>query len=200
MRLFVRYSFAFVGGFLAMSAHIYLFFGRGDWLAPQRLSVTIGNALIFAHILAFMVIIVRDMFSKSRSLRIVIAVVGGTIFGSIAWFSYLFLRLYQAEPDILTIISGGFGLSVGFMITSFLNFQNHWLKILFATLITTIAIYIPIYLAHQTYIADSSAQALLYFQADNPNDIFLIGLPFALTIAFFGNLPLLFNSSPHAET
>lgn len=200
MRLFARYSFAFVGGFLAMSAHIYLFFGRGDWLAPQRLSVTIGNALIFAHIIAFMVIIARDILPNPRSLRIVIGLIGGTIFGSIAWYAHLFLYLYHRTPDTLTILSGGFGLSIGFLIASFLNFQNRYLKIFLTTLITTIAIYIPIYLSNQAYISDSSAQALLYFQADNPSDIFLIGLPFALTIAFFGNLPLLFNSSSRAET
>lgn len=200
MRLFARYSFAFVGGFLAMSAHIYLFFGRGDWLAPQRLSVTIGNALIFAHIIAFMVIIARDILPNSRSLRIVIGLIGGIIFGSIAWYVHLFLYLYHRTPDTLTILFGGIGLSIGFVLASFLNFRNRWLRTILAIFITTIAIYIPICFAHQVYLADSSAQALLYFQADNPNDIFLIGLPFAITIAFFGNLPLLFSSSPHAET
>lgn len=195
MRFVLRYIFAFVGGFLAMSAHIYLYFGAGDWLSPQRLSITIGNALIFAHLIALTPIIARDIFPDKRFLRIVIGLIGGTLLGAIAWYAHLFLYLYQKTPDLLTLVSGGFGLSIGFVIAGQLNFQNRWLKTLLAIIITAIAIYIPIYLAHRVYANDISAQALLYFRADSPGDVFLIGLPFAITIAFFGNA-LLFFASP----
>lgn len=189
-----------MGGFLAMSAHIYLLYGRGDWFAPQRLSATIGNALIFAHLLAFLVIIVRDNPLKTTWLRISIGLIAGTILGGIVWYSHLLLYLYQPEPDILTLLFGGLGLSLGFALAGSLKIKNRWLYTTIAILATVISIYTPIIVTHQAYTIDSSAQALLYLQADNPNHIFLIGLPFAITIAFFSQLPLLFNSSLHAET
>jgi len=191
VRLVLHYVSAFVGGFLAMSAHIYLYFGSGNWLAPQRLSVTIGNALIFAHLVALMVIVARDLFPEKRVSRIVIGLIGGTFFGALSWYAHLFLYLYQKTPDLLTLLAGGFGLSIGFLIAGQLNVQNRWLKTFLASVITAIAIYIPIYFAHQAHATDVSAQALLYFQADNPRDVFLIGLPFTISIAIFGNLPLL---------
>lgn len=200
MRIFLRYCFAFVGGFLAMSAHIYLLNGRGGWFLPQRLSATIGNALIFAHILAFIVIIVRDNPLKQPLVKFLLGLIIGTVLGAIAWFAHVFLYLYQMTPDLITLLLGGFGLSIGFVIAGILKISNRWLSFTVSALITIIAIYTPILLSHQAYIADSTAQALLYFQADNPNDIFLIGLPFAITIAVFSHLPLLFSSSPHAET
>ncbi|GAB5490275.1 MAG: hypothetical protein Phog2KO_04900 [Phototrophicaceae bacterium] len=199
MRIFLRYCFAFVGGFLAMSAHIYLLYGRGGWFLPQRLSATIGNALIFAHILAFIVIIVRDNPLKQPLVKFLLGLIIGTVLGAIAWFAHVFLYLYQMTPDLITLLLGGFGLSIGFVIAGILKISNRWLSFTVSALITIIAIYTPILLSHQAYIADSTAQALLYFQADNPNDIFLIGLPFAITISVFSHLPLLFSSSPHAE-
>lgn len=200
MRIFLRYCLAFVGGFLAMSAHIYLLYGRGDWFVPQRLSVTIGNALIFAHLLALLVVVVRDNPIKPLWLRFVAGLFAGTILGVIVWYSHLFLYLYQPSPDLLTLLFGGLGLTFGFLVSGSIKISNRWIHTILSMLITATAIYIPIVMTHQSYSFDSSAQALLYFQADNPNDIFLIGLPFAITIAFFSHLPLLSNSSPHVKT
>ena len=189
-----------MGGFLAMSAHIYLLYGRGDWFAPQRLSATIGNALIFAHLLAFLVTIVRDNPVKPIWLRIGLGLIAGIILGGFVWYSHLFLYLYQSSPDLSALLFGGLGLSLGFVVAGSLKIENRWFYTTIAILAIVISIYTPIIVTHQAYTIDSSAQALLYFQADNPNDIFLIALPFAITIAFFSQLPLLFSSSPHAET
>ena len=183
-----------------MSAHIYLLYGRGGWFLPQRLSATIGNALIFAHIIAFIVIIVRDNPLKQPIVKFLLGLIIGTVLGAIAWYAHVFLYLYQTNPDVITLFLGGFGLSIGFAMSGILKVRNHWLNFSISTLITIFSIYLPILLSYQAYIADSSAQALLYFQADNPNDIFLIGLPFSITIAVFSHLPLLFSSSPHAKT
>ena len=94
MRLIWRDSLAFLGGFLAMSAHIYLLFGRGNWLAPQRLSGAIGNALIFAHIFALMVILARDL-----KLPKPVSIIAGIILGAVAWWSHAFFFLYNISPD-----------------------------------------------------------------------------------------------------
>ncbi|MEM9952958.1 MAG: hypothetical protein AAF846_15240 [Chloroflexota bacterium] len=179
-----------------MSAHVYWFFGRGDWLAPQRLDSTISSALIFAHLFAITVIIARDVVEKPLSMRLIIGMVGGTFFGTLTWFAHVFLFLYQSAPNMLTLILGGFALIVGFVVAG--------LPIKFSTIIgmfiSAIAIYGTIFITYNNYLVDSSAQALLYFQLDNPNDIYLIGLPFTLTLAIIPNLPLLVSSSPIAET
>lgn len=183
-----------------MSAHIYLLYGRGDWFIPQRISATIGNALIFAHLLAFLVIIIRDNPLKPLWLRLVFGFFVGMFLGALVWYSHLFLYLYQPMPDFSTLVFGGIGLSFGFLVSGSIQIENRWIYTIFSILITSISIYILIFLTHQAYRDDASAQALLYFQADNPNDVFFIGLPFAMTIAFFSHLPLLFSSSPRADS
>lgn len=63
--------------------------------------------------------------------------------------------------------------------------------------ITTITSFTPIYLSFHNFLTTFTtqpAQALLYFQADNPEHVWLIGLPFALTIAVFGQLPFLLKN------
>lgn len=182
---FYTYLLPFFGGFIAMSAHIYLLFGRGNLLAPQRLSDTIGNALIFAHIFALMVIVIRDL-----KLPKPVSIIGGIIFGTLAWSSHTFFFLYNTSPDWKVLFLGGIGLSIGFIATQFLRLENRYLKTAIAMLITAIATYLPIYFSYQSHLSAEN-QALLYFRADDPEMLYLIGIPFALCIAFFGQLPLL---------
>jgi hypothetical protein len=194
MPLVWRYSLAFLGGFLAMFIHIFLLFGRGDWFAPQRLSDAIGNALIFAHFVALMVIVARDLPEKiPKPISIIVAILLSTL----AWWSHTFFFLYNTTPDWTILLMGGIGLSTGFILAQFLKLQNRFIKTTIAMLITAIAIYLPIYLTYQGHLATRNlSQALLYFRADDPEHLYLVGIPFALSIAFFGQLPLLFSSSP----
>ena len=115
------------------------------------------------------------------------------------WFAHIFLFLYQTSPDAITLLLGGFALSIGFVISG-IPIINLRLRAVLGIIISAIVIYGAIFITHMNYVADPSAQALLYFQADNPNDVYLIGLPFALTLAIIPNLPLLFSSSPLAKT
>lgn len=186
MRLFGRYSLAFLGGFLAMSAHIYLLFGRDTWLAPQRLSDSVGNALIFAHILALMVFFARDLKIPKP-----VSSISGILLGMLAWWSHAFFFLYNTSPDWILLFIGGIGLSGGFTLAQFLRLENRFVKTTVTIMMTAIAIYLPIYLSYQAHLATAN-QALLYFRADDPEYLYLIGIPFALCIAFFGQLSLLF--------
>ncbi|MEO1290504.1 MAG: hypothetical protein AAFV93_22400 [Chloroflexota bacterium] len=159
-----------------MSAHVYWFFGRGDWLAPQRLGSTISSALIFAHLFAIAVIIARDIVEKPLSMRLIIGIVGGTFFGTLTWFAHVFLFLYQSKPNMLTLILGGLALVIGFVVVG-LPIGKSKVRTIISMFISAIAIYGTIFITYNNYLVDSSAQALLYFQLDNPNDIYLIGLP-----------------------
>jgi hypothetical protein len=200
----MRYLLPFMGGFLAIFAHIYLYAGRGDWFAPQRLAPAVGNALIFAHIFALMVYLAHEK-RFFWPLRIILSIA----LGILAWWAHLFFYLFQSNPDILTLISGGIGLSLGFILSSLTppslagEVGRGLLRFGLAFFVSAIAIFAPIYWSFQNFLASithSPAQALLYFQADNPEYVYLIGIPFALCLAFFGNLPLLFANSAETKT
>jgi hypothetical protein len=210
----ITYRFAFLGGFLAIFAHIYLYAGRGNWLAPQRLAPALGNALIFAHIFALIIYLVHEK-RLPWPLRLILCI----ILGIFAWWTHLFFYLYQSNPDILTLVLGGFGLSIGFILSALTppslaggdvqslraieKLGRGLLRFGLSFLITALAIYIPIYWSYQNFLAtitSSPAQALLYFQADNPEHVYLIGIPFALCLAFFGNLSLLFRQANEIKT
>lgn len=193
----MRYLLPFMGGFLAIFAHIYLYAGRGDWFAPQRLSIALGNALIFAHIFALLVYLAHEK-RLFWLLRIILCIA----LGILAWWAHLFFYLYQSNPDIFTLILGGIGLAIGFVLAGIIPLANRFLRFGLAFLISAISIFAPIYWSFQNFLAsitNNPAQALLYFQADNPEYAYLIGIPFALCLAFFGNLSLLFSGQQKAS-
>jgi hypothetical protein len=217
MTIFWRYQLALVGGFLAMSAHIFLVFSRSAWFTPQRIGSTIAAGLLFGHVVALMVLVARDLplwlrdKNWSQWLIRALSVIGGIALGTLAWWVHITLTLLQSNPDWLILLLGGMGLSFGFwMMPIFGDLQKGVTRyaptrMALSVLITTVATFLPIYFAFQNYLNSFNtplqAQALLYFQADNPEHVWLIGLPFALAIAIFGQLPMLFmtNSTHPAE-
>jgi hypothetical protein len=217
MSLWLRYQLALVGGFLAMSAHIFLAFSRSAWFTPQHIGSTIAAGLLFGHVVALMVLVARDLPLRLRGrnwsqwLIRLLSISGGIALGTLAWWVHITLTLLQTNPDWLTLLGGGIGLSFGFWtIPIFADVHKggtHYVptRMVLIIVITTIATFLPIYLAHQNFHATFNTplqtQALLYFQADNPEHVWLIGLPFAVAIAIFGQLPMLFmtNSVHRAE-
>jgi hypothetical protein len=199
-----RYFSAFLGGFLAIFAHIYLYAGRGDWFAPQRLAPALGNALIFAHLFALLV-----YFAHKKRLFWPLRFILCLALGIFAWWAHLFFYLYQTTPDFLTLILGGLGLFIGFTLSALTppslagEAGRGLLQFGLFFLISAFSIYPPIYWSYQNFLAtitSQPAQALLYFQADNPEHVYLIGIPFALCLAFFGNLSLLFSQESETKT
>jgi hypothetical protein len=211
MPLWLRYQLALVGGFLAMSAHIFLAFSRSAWFTPQHISSSISAGLLFGHVVALMVLVARDLplwlRDKNWSTWLIrlLSIVGGITVGTLAWWVHITLTLLQTNPDWLTLLGGGIGLSFGFWmmpivsdlqrgVTSYTPTQMSIL-----VLVTTIATFLPIYFAfqnfHATFNTPIQAQALIYFQVDNPEHVWLIGFSFALAIAIFGQLPMLFMTN-----
>jgi hypothetical protein len=216
MSIFWRYQLALVGGFLAMSAHIFLAFSRSAWFTPQHIGSSIASGLMFGHIVAFMVLVARDLPLHLRGkwsawLIRILSIGGGIALGTLAWWIHITLTLLQNNPNWLTLLFGGIGLSFGFwVIIVFADFQKDEIRyaptqIALFVIVTTVATFLPIYFAFRNYVTTFNtpmqAQALLYFQPDNPEHVWLIGLPFALAIAIFGQLPMLFmsNSAHSAE-
>src|SRR5687767_3378754 len=120
MSLWLRYQLALAGGFLAMSAHIFLAFSRTVWFTPQHIGSAISAGLLFGHVVAFMVLVARDLplwlRDKNWSTWLIrlLTVIGGIILGTAAWWVHITLTLLQSNPDWLTLIGGGIGLSFGF--------------------------------------------------------------------------------------
>ena len=194
----IGYFSVFMGGFLAMFAHIYLYAGRGDWLAPQRLSPALGNALIFAHLFVITVYIAR-----TRHFHWLTRFALAAIFGTLTWWTHLFFYLYQTSPNMLTLFIGGFGVSLAFIVLEIIPPLNQKIPFFIVSVFfTAIAIYLPIYWSYQNFLATlpiNPAQALLYFQADNPEHVYIIGIPFSLCLAFFANLPIVISSARAKE-
>lgn len=186
----------FVGGFLAMAAHIYLAYGLGDWLAPQRLRDAIGVGLIFAHLIALMLWCIRELprhLMWPAWMRYAFALALSSLVGTLAWWAHSAFFLLNITPDWRVLAAGGSALSAGFWLTRQLR---HPVSALSAVSITTLAIFVPIYATFQAYLATHTlaqpTAALLYFPPDHPERVWMIGLPFALCIACFGHLPVLF--------
>jgi hypothetical protein len=206
MVLFLRYQLALVGGFLAMSAHVFLTGSRGAWFTLPHIGNAISAGLMFGHIVALMVFVARDLplllhDRWSGWLIRLLSIVGGIAFGALAWWVHLTLSLYQTSVNGFIVLLGGIGLSSGFILAPMIRLNNRYLRITLLIFVTATATFLPICFSYQNYLATyntpSPAQALLYFQVDNPEYVWLIGVSFALAVAFFGQLPMLFepNSS-----
>src|SRR5688572_9236070 len=137
-----RFLSAYLAAFCAIFAHIYLYAGRGNWLAPQRLAPALGNAFIFAHIFALLVFLAYEK-RLFWPLRLVLC----TALGILAWWAHLFFYLYQTIPDLLTLCLGGIGLSIGFTLSALTppslagEVGRGLLRFGIATLITSLVIY-----------------------------------------------------------
>ena len=210
MALFWRYQLALVGGFLAMSAHVFLTASRGVWFTLPHIENAISAGLMFGHVVALMILIARDfpLFLQDKWSGWLIrslSIVGGIGLGALAWWVHLTLSLYQTSVNGFIVLLGGIGLSSGLILAPMIRLNNRYLRITLLIFVTATATFLPIYFSYQNYLAtyntSSPAQALLYFQVDNPEYVWLIGIPFALAVAFFGQLPMLFepNSSHRAE-
>lgn len=194
----LRYALALLAGGIAMFAHVFLSFRMQGWFAPQRWSSAIAGGLMFGHGLAFMVLLARDVPLRLHGpvwRRVLLSLLGGLFFGTLAWWSHVTLLLLNTNPDWGVLLLGGAGLSAGFIVAGARpGKQPGWLR--FAVLLLTMAaVFLPIYVSFQSYLTSINtpkiAQALLYFEQDNPEHVWLIGLPFAFVIALLGQLPWL---------
>lgn len=195
-----RYILPLMGGFLAMAAHVYLAYGLGDWFAPQRFRDALGIGLIFGHLVALMIFCSRDLPQHLKWpvwIKYPLAISLSIFIGTVAWWVHNTFFLLNTAPNWGILILGGITLSAGF----WFPFQTHNpIIFLGVTSLTTLVIFAPIYFTFQsfpeTFMTPQPAATLLYFQPDNPEFVWLIGLPFAGCIAFFGHLAAIFLRRP----
>lgn len=201
MRIVRRYVLAFFGGFLAMGGHIYVSYGRDAWLSPHRLGTACAAGLIFGVVVGFMVVFAGEYPARLRGIwtfpaRLILALTAGIIPGTLAWFAFAYLILWIEAPDWTALLSGGTGLSAGFVVRGLSGEQSNRRSVslprqhLAWTVLTAALIYLPIYITFQNYVATlyhrPPAMALLYYSPGRTYMLYLVGIPFALCIAAFG--------------
>lgn len=197
----LRYIFSFVGGFLAMFAHVFLALRSADFFATQRWGNAISAGLMFGHLVAFAALFGRDLPLVKRetwsfSARFILALLGAWAFGTLAWWAHSTFFLAIVPPDWGVLLLGGFSLSLGFIACGLGNRKLP--AVMLSSLLSIVAIFAPIYWTNQQFLVTRSspnpAQALLYFQPDNPEHVWLIGLPFVLMVALTSYAPLLWQA------
>ena len=179
-----RYVFALLGGGLAMGVHIFVTFRAGG--AP-RLGNAISIGLVFGHLVAFLVILADEYPRRLHPLwpgwmRLFISGILGLGIGTLTWATFALLFLQIDSPDWGVLALGGFGLAFGFWVTANFNMPG-WL----AFLITTIAVYGPIFVAFNNFWNKTGdpPPALLFY--DSFTEVYTLGIPFALLVALGGH-------------
>jgi hypothetical protein len=192
MQIVRRFLLALLGGFLAMGGHIYLTFYSAEWISPQRIGNSIAAGLIFGIVVGLMVVLASEYPARLRAVwsvpaRLALALASGVILGTLAWFSYSYLMLQIEAPDWSVLLFGGIGLSAGFVLSGMVNLPR-----LVSIGITALAIYVPIFVTFQNYMATvysrPPALALLYYAPNREWMVFATGIPFALVIALLGQM------------
>jgi len=181
-----RYILALLGATLAMGGHLYISTGTGDWLAPQRIGSSLGGGLIFGHLVAWTVILVGEIprIWQARVWRILLAVCG-VLAGTLSWWSYSVLILYNTSPDWVWLALGGAALAAGFLWTW------QW-PYAFRVVFTSGLLAVPVITTYQLYLitlnTPSPNMALLYFNPSRPQLIPIAIAAFVLLIALFGHI------------
>lgn len=187
MQICQRYFLSLLGAALAMSLHLYMATGAGgEWLAPQRIGSSLGGGLIFGHLVALTVVLVGELPHawNAHHWRLLLAICS-VLAGTISWWGYSFLILYNTSPDWLWLALGGIALSVGFLWTW------QW-KYAVRVAFTSVLLAIPVLASYQLYLMTLSTSsphiALLYFDPSRPQLIPSVTAAFVLPIALFGHV------------
>jgi hypothetical protein len=188
-----RFQSGFVGGLLGMGFWTFSVFRSNLLITPERLRWTIAMGGAFGIFVGLMALASEELPSRmQRSLSVraqgLVRILLVVILGILAWISYeWFLESLAFTPaDIDSLLLGGIGLAVGFVIRT--RFQiPPWA----ATLITAVTTWIPIYVTFERASAGFDQFVPLIYFYDDPNQVYSIGIPMVLLIALGANFPAL---------
>lgn len=169
MQLVWRFVLGLLGGWVAMGAHVYITFRSNAIFTPQRWGNTIAVGLVFGVFTGFLVLF-GDAFSRRlrgfwpARVRLVASLTISVLWAALAWAGFTWFFLGDA-PQWNLMKFAGFGLALGFVLTSLFNLPG-WL----AFIVTTISTYVPIFISYRA----------VWFR-----DVPRVALPTALTFLLF---------------
>lgn len=188
MRVVWRFVWAMLGGWLAMGMFVY-----SVWQGEPSVQ-SVGNALMlgqfFGTMTGILALLAGEYPSRLRGLlpgwlNVLVWGILGLLWGVLTWGAYRLFFLNAVTPVWGTFVLGGIGLALGFLLTALLDLPG-WL----AVLLTAAAIFGAIYLS-QDILLTAVGEPLLYF--GRPEQLFTLGIPFALLIAVGGHARRLFK-------
>ncbi|MBL8163278.1 MAG: TIR domain-containing protein [Anaerolineae bacterium] len=204
-----RLQSGFFGGLVGMGFWTFSVFRSDILITPERMRWTIAMGGVFGLFIGIMALLSESLpFRLRRSLneraQVIIRIVLTIVLGIAAWMSFWWFldALLFNSPDINALVLGGLGLAAGFIARIEFKMPS-WV----AVLITTLAIWLPLYITFERASAGSELFTPLMFFYDDPNQVFTIGLPFALLVALGAHFPaisrdvvaLLKRAQPKAE-
>jgi serine/threonine-protein kinase len=151
LSLIFRYFMAAIGGWLAMGLTIWITYRNELIFTPQRWSNSLAVGLIFGLFIGFLVLFTDEFISRLRGfwrwwMRLIVSFGLGWAIGILVWTQYTWLFLQQPEISTTVMRFGGFGLMLGFFLTTMLKLRS-FLSIPLTALFT----YIPIYVTYQIH-------------------------------------------------
>lgn len=192
-----RFVFALIGGTLAMAIHVFVTFRSEALFNADRWGKTISIGLTFGMFVATLVFVAGEYSSRMRGFwpwwaRVGLSAVVGLVWGTLSWAAFTWF-FFNYVPDWGVMAFAGVGLALGFVLAAAFKLRG-WA----AVLVTTVAIYSPIYVMFQYYwtgellfpvplSAESLATPLAVLYYDYPEQIFTVALPVALLIAIGGH-------------
>jgi hypothetical protein len=148
MSIVWRFVFALLGSWLAIGTSVYLTYNNSAILYPLKMGSSLGFGLIFGLITALLVVSAVEIPSRLSGFwtwwtRLLVSVIFGFLFGTLAWSAYSYLFLY-AEPDWDLMIFGGLAFTFGLTVSAQFNIRG-WAAVGLLTSVFFLTIYVPYY-------------------------------------------------------
>lgn len=187
-----RYVFAFLSAFIGMSIYAWINLSGPAILINEIIGRTLSTGITFGVFMGVVVLLAGEFPARLRGFwtwwsSLIAGLVLGTLSGAFVWamYSWLLLYLELTTLDWKPLLFGGFGIALGFTVSSILNLRG-WM----AALLTTITIFVPIYIAYTNFMPP-----IIYFREDG--DLFTQGIMLALLIAIGGHAQGLWKDIQH---
>lgn len=210
MRVVWRYVFALIGGWLALGMHVLTVFRNQALFVQQKWANAVAMGLLFGAVVGFVSLMGHEFPTRLRGFwtwwaRLAFGIIGGTLFGMATWWAWQWFFLGQ-QPGNDILYLGGFGLALGFVLSSMFDLKWWW-----AVPLTALLSYAPIWITFQggvlfqpvTILGQQlGTEALLYYGCpafDGSGDaclnqIYTVAIPFAILVAVGGYFPAILGS------
>lgn len=191
LQMMRRLQSGFLGGLVGMGFWTFSVFRSDILITSERVRWTIAMGGLFGLFIGLMAMLsealplrIRRLMSERAQKIMRTALI--IVLGIAAWMSYWWFldALAFNPPDINALALGGMGLAAGFIARIVFRMPG-WM----AALLTTLAIWLPLYITFERAAAGSELFTPLMFFYDDPNQVFTIGLPFALLVALGAHFP-----------